>query len=160
MHEDHTAKELVMDLHSTPNLVHLSDDAAGRRSLCLEPARGYRVVAISGEVWVTQAGRIEDFVLQPGEALTLDSSGAAIVSSFGPADVEVIAPRAASATDRVPVVTAEAIDRAQREARRLQAQAVHHAFGAAAAWVRAGIRRLASLITGASATPRTAPRHC
>jgi hypothetical protein len=149
-----------MDLRATPDLVHLSDTAAGRRSLCLEPARGYRVVAISGEVWITQAGRIEDYVLQAGEALTLDSPGAAIVSSFGPADIEVVAPPAPSVPDRLPIVTAEAMERAQREARRLHAQAVHEIFAAAAGWVRAQARRLGSWAAGSSAAPGTVHRHC
>jgi hypothetical protein len=148
-----------MDLRTTPGLIHLSDAAAGRRSLRLEPARGYRVVAISGEVWITQAGRIEDYVLRAGQALDLDSPGAAVVSSFGPADIEVIAPAASSASERLPIVTAEAVERAQREARRLHAQAVHEIFSAAAAWVWSGARRLGSLIVSPAA-PGAVHRHC
>jgi hypothetical protein len=149
-----------MDLRATPDLIHLSDAAPGRGSVRLEPARGYRVVAISGEVWITQAGRIEDYVLRAGEALTLDSPGAAIISSFGLADIEVIAPPAPSVPGRSPMITAETMERAQREARRLHAQAVHEIFAAATAWVWTQARRVGSLAAGSSAAPGAAPRRC
>lgn len=143
-----------MDLRATPNLVHLGE--SGRRSLQLEVAKGFRVVAVSGDVWVTQAGFIEDYILRPGDALTLDSRGPAIVTSFGPADIEVIAPPAA-AFEPPPRISAAAIERAKYEAHRLRAQAMQEIFGAAAAWVWSLGRRLVSASMGVSGGTR---RHC
>jgi hypothetical protein len=159
MHEDHIGKEPTMDLRDTPDLVHLSDAAEDGRWLRLEPARGYRVVAVAGDVWITQAGHIEDYVLHPGQALALDSPGAAIVSAFGRADVEVIAPPAPPGPDPLPIVTAQVLERAQREARRLRAQAVHDMFAAAAGWVRARVHRLGALVDRLAA-PSRGHRHC
>ncbi len=129
-----------MDLRATPNLVHLSE--SGQRSVQLQTAKGFRVVAISGDVWVTQAGFVEDYILRPGDALTLESHGPAVVTSFGPADVEVVAPHG-----RLPVLepstalTPEVIERARSDAHRLRAQAMQDAFSAAAAWLRSLGRR-------------------
>ena len=143
-----------MDLRATPNLVHLSDssdrspfdrsDRGGRRSLQLAVAKGYRIVAVSGEVWVTQSGFIEDYVLRRGDAVTLVSDGPAVVTPFGPADIEVIAPPSALPT--APGISLDAIERAQQEAHRLRAQAMQEMFSAAwAALGRAG-RRLISAV--------------
>lgn len=146
-----------MDLRATPNLVHLSE--SGLRSLQLEPARGHRVVAVSGDVWVTQSGFIEDYILRPGDALTLDSLGRAVVTSFGPADVEVIAPPAAVAFEPSPALTAAAIERAQNEAHRLRAQAMQETFGSAATWVGRLGRRLFSAFASPGAG-RESCQHC
>jgi hypothetical protein len=127
-----------MDLRAMPNLVHLS----GRQSLQLEPARGYRVIAICGEVWITQAGRLEDYVLRAGDSLTLDSPGLAIVSAFGTADVEVVAPPAAPAVGGFPEYSVATLERAQREAHRLRAEAMREAFAEAGGWIRNFARRL------------------
>jgi hypothetical protein len=146
-----------MDLRATPNLVHLGE--SGRRSLQLQVARGFRIVAVSGEVWVTQAGFIQDYVLRRGDALTLDSPGPAIVTSFGPADIEVIAPPAAVPFEPAPTISVETIERAQREAHRLRAQAMQEMFGAAAAWVWSLGRRLVSAVIHSGAASGTR-RHC
>ncbi len=132
-----------MDLRATPNLIHLTNAAAGRRSLQLDPALGHRVIAVSGELWITQAGHTEDYVLRAGDALTLDSPGMAIVSSFGPADIEVIAPNAPT-VDPFPSFSVDVLERAQREAHRLRAEAMQQTFAAAAAWIRRMMRRLTS----------------
>jgi hypothetical protein len=145
-----------MDLRATPNLVHLGD--SGRRSLQLEVAKGFRVVAVSGDLWVTQTGFIEDHILRPGDALTLDSRGPAIVTSFGPADIEVIAPPVA-AFEPPPTISAAAIERAQNEAHRLRAQAMQEIFGAAAAWVWSLGRRLVSAVTSVGVAGGS-HRHC
>ena len=124
-----------MDLCANPNLVHLSE--SGQRSVQLKTARGVRIVALSGDVWVTQAGFIEDYILRPGDAVTLESSGPAVVTSFGPADVEVVAPHAsAPAFKPAPAISAATIDRARADAQRLRAQAMQDAFAALAAWIR------------------------
>jgi Protein of unknown function (DUF2917) len=145
-----------MDLRATPKLVHLSQ--SGRRSLRLEAAKGYRIVAVSGEVWVTQTGFIEDYVLRPGDALTLDSPGQAVVTSFGPADIEVIAPPVA-AFEPPPKLSYTTIERAQHEAHRLRAQAMREMFGAASAWVQRLGHRLISAVKS-SGTATGACQHC
>lgn len=128
-----------MDLRATPNLVHLSE--SGQRSVQLQTAKGFRVVAISGDVWVTQAGFVEDYILRPGDALTLESHGPAVVTSFGPADVEVVAPHSA-VVEPSTVLTSEVIERARSDAHRLRAQAMQEGFSAAAAWLRSLGRRV------------------
>ena len=140
-----------MDLRATPNLVHLSQ--SGRRSLQLEAAKGYRIVAVSGEVWVTQTGFIEDYVLRAGDALTLDSPGQAVVTSFGPADVEVIAPAPFAPPSAISYT---AVERAQHEAHRLRAQAMQEMFLAGVAWVGRLGRRLIAAVT----SPRVASGTC
>jgi hypothetical protein len=146
-----------MDLRATPKLVHLSQ--SGRRSLQLEVAKGFRIVAVSGDVWVTQAGFIEDYILRPGDVLTLDSPGPAVVTSFGPADIEVIAPPAATVLELPPMISVADMERAQREAHRLRAQAMREAFDATAAWVRSLGRRLVSALSSAGTAGRTC-QHC
>jgi hypothetical protein len=133
-----------MDLRATPNLVHLSNTGSDRRLLELTPATGYRVVALSGEVWITQAGQLADYVLRPGDALTLDSPGTAIVTSFGPADIEVIAPPAAAPLAWPPAISAEVVEQAQRRAHELRAQVMHELFAAGAARLRHLARRVLS----------------
>jgi hypothetical protein len=123
-----------MDLRATPNLIHLSE--SGRRSVQLPTAKGFRIVALSGDLWVTQAGFSEDYILRPGDELTLESYGPAVVTSFGPADIEVVAPPQETApVESPPAITDAVIERARSEAHRLRAQAMQEAFAAAAAWV-------------------------
>ena len=151
-----------MDLRATPNLVHLNDssdrsrfdrsDGGGRRSLQLAVAKGYRLVAVSGEVWVTQSGFVEDHVLRRGDAVTLVSNGPAVVTSFGPADIEVIAPP--STLPSAPGISIDAIERAQQEAHRLRAQAMQEMFSAAWAALGRGGRRLISAVWGVAAAGR------
>ena len=145
-----------MDLRATPNLVHLSE--SGRRSLQLEVAKGFRVVAVSGDVWVTQAGFIEDYILRPGGEVTLESRGPAVVTSFGPADIELIAPTPAAVFEPPQSISAEAIERAKYEAHRLRAQAMQDIFGAATAWAGSLGRRLVSAVTAGVAGGTR--RHC
>jgi hypothetical protein len=144
-----------MDLRANPNLIHLTDTGSGQRSLHLEPASGYRVIAVSGQVWITQAGRFEDYVLRPGDAVTLDSPGSAIVTSFGPADIEVIAPPAPATLEWPPAISAATIERARERAHALRAQVMHDLVAAAAAWVgdlgRRLVSRVVSRAQGASA---------
>jgi hypothetical protein len=133
-----------MDLRANPNLIHLTATGSGQRSLHLEPASGYRVIAVSGEVWITQAGRLKDHVLRPGDAVTLDSPGSAIVTSFGPADIEVIAPPAPATLEWPPAISAATIERARERAHELRAQFMHDLFAAGAAWLWGLGRRLVS----------------
>jgi hypothetical protein len=114
--------------------------------LHLTPAAGYRVVAVSGEVWITQEGRIADYVLRPGDAVTLDSPGVAIVTSFGPADIEVIAPPAAASLEWPPSISYAVVEQAQRRAHELRAQVMHELFAAGAARLRSLGRRVLSRI--------------
>jgi hypothetical protein len=101
---------------------------------------------VSGEIWITQAGQIADYVLRPGEALTLDSPGTAIVTSFGPADIEVIAPPAAAPPAWPPAISAEVVEQAQRRAHELRAQVMHELFAAGAARLRSLVGRAVSRI--------------
>lgn len=146
-----------MDLRATPNLVHLNDTGSGRRMLHLEPALGHRVVALSGSVWITQAGSPEDYVLRAGESLTLDSPGMAVVTSFGPADVEVVAPTDANAQPWPPAISAAVVEEHQRRARELRAQAVHEMLTAAADRIRGFARGLMSI--GSHVRAQGAPGH-
>jgi hypothetical protein len=114
---------------------------------------------VSGDVWVTQAGFIEDYILRPGQWINLDSPGPAVVTSFGPADIEVIAPRAAVLFEHSPIVTAEAIERARSEANQLRGQAMREAFDAAAGWVAGLARRLVAAVTSPGAG-RAPCQHC
>lgn len=145
-----------MDLRATPNLVHLSDSSdrseGSRRSLQLTVAKGYRIVAVSGEVWVTQSGCIEDYVLRRGDAVTLVSDGPAVVTSFGPADVEVVAPPTPLTTLDISL---DAIERAQQDAHRLRAEAMQEMFGAAGAALGRLVRRLGGIFAVARGDSRT-----
>lgn len=133
-----------MDLRATPNLVHLSEFGSGRRWLQLDPGRGHRVVAICGEVWITQAGHSEDYVLRAGEALTLQTPGMAMVSPFGSADVEVVAPASATTPGAVPEIGPDVYQRARLDAHQLRAEAMQRMFSAAGAWIGRLARRLLS----------------
>jgi len=139
-----------MDHSAHPNLVHLNPAVREQRTLRIPRPDGYRVVALTGEVWITQYRRREDIVLRPGEAVGLEGKGLALVTAFESADVEVIPPFTA-APARAPRLSSVDLACYERKARRLRAEAIGSAF--ARAW-----RTLRRLATGGGRVAATA-RH-
>lgn len=124
-----------MDYSATPHLVHLSPAVPGRRTLRIRRPRGHRVVAVCGEVWVTQERRLDDVVLRTGETHVLDGDGTAVITAFESSDVEVVPPApadpvAAAAPSRIELAAYE------RAARRLRAEAVNALLAQAWNWLR------------------------
>lgn len=138
-----------MDRRGTPHLVHLTDAVPETRLLRLPNARGYRVVSLSGVLWVTEEHRTEDIILQPGDAVTLRSPGTALVTPLGSADIEIVPPPADSRwTDRPMNV-----ERYGEEARRLRAAAFRDALVAIGRALRRAARRVALGARGAATDP-------
>ncbi|HEX6020153.1 MAG TPA: DUF2917 domain-containing protein [Burkholderiaceae bacterium] len=69
-------------------------DVVGRRSLRLEKARGARLRAVRGTLWVTIDADPRDIVLGTGECFTVDSDESVVVTSLGEcATVDVRSPQ-------------------------------------------------------------------
>ena len=130
-----------MDHLNGANLHHLDRGVSGRRVLKLTQSRGTRIVAVAGEIWITEDGRHDDVVLAAGESAVLERDGMAMVTPFQSADVEIVQPgQAARMLIERPVIDPEVVARQVRDARRLRAQAMGKAFADGVAWLRAKLR--------------------
>ena len=71
---------------------------AARRGLRLKDARGAKLRAVQGTLWVTIDNDLRDIVLDPGEAFVVDSNSPLIVMPLGDCatvDVKSAAPASA-----------------------------------------------------------------
>ena len=66
--------------------------------LTLDDAKGVRIGARTGMVWVTQEGRFQDDIVSPGDAIVVTNAGRTIVQALRPAWI-TIAPRPEAAND-------------------------------------------------------------
>jgi hypothetical protein len=96
-----------------------------REVLRLRDAMGARVQCLRGALWVTQHRDPEDHFIGPGDALTLDRPGLALIHAIAPA--EVILSETAPEPDRLPLPL-----RALRAALRASARWIARRFGPAA----------------------------
>lgn len=130
-----------MDHLNGANLHHLDRHVPGARVLKLKHARGTRIVAVAGDIWITEDGRHDDVVLAAGESAALERDGMAMITTFDSADVEVVPPAgAATAMGETRPIDGELIDRQIRAAHRLRAQAMAAAFADGVEWLRAKLR--------------------
>ena len=58
----------------------------------LHEARGASVVCVSGALWLTQEGRDEDVILQPGESLRITRDGLTLVTAMRSSELRVVEP--------------------------------------------------------------------
>ena len=58
---------------------------------CIEDGKGLEVTAVSGTVWITQAGDIRDVILARGRSFVLDRQGRAVLYALKDAAI-VVAP--------------------------------------------------------------------
>lgn len=65
-----------------------------RETLSVDEGAGVRIEAQAGTVWVTQDHDLRDVVLQPGQAVTLERKGRAIVQAFEASRVRLSPPAA------------------------------------------------------------------
>ena len=71
---------------------------SARRGLRLKDARGARLRAVQGTLWVTIDGDLRDIVLDTGESFVVDSDQPLVVMPLGEcATVDVRSPRSADA---------------------------------------------------------------
>lgn len=61
--------------------------------LSLRRGAGRTVTAHAGSVWITEEGRLDDVVLGPGESVTLDRGGLALIEAIGDASISFERPR-------------------------------------------------------------------
>jgi len=134
-----------MDIRGTPHLVHLTAALPGSRVLRLPDARGYRIVSLSGDVWITEHGSPDDVILRAGQSVTLQSSGMALVLALGSADIEVVPPPASEDLSAVWIDAVEHFDEYDQAARRLRAEA----FVVVAAWIGCKVRHLGQRVVAA-----------
>jgi hypothetical protein len=107
-----------MDYSALPNLVHLNPAVPSLRALRIANPHGYRVTALTGEVWLTQHRRFEDVILRSGESYEIEGPGLALVTAFESSDIEVIPP---ARTQGPPTVDAAHYE---QKARQLRAEAI------------------------------------
>ena len=62
-----------------------------RATHCIEDGKGLEVTAVSGTVWITQAGDIRDVILARGQSFVLDRNGRTVLYALKDAAV-VVAP--------------------------------------------------------------------
>jgi len=141
-----------MDIRGTPHLVHLSSALPETRLLRVPHAHGHRITSLSGDIWVTEQGRPQDIILRPGESVTLQSPGTALVMAFGSADIEVVPPPAREDLTAAWVDVAENFERYDHAARRLRAEAFREITATVACKVRYAARRIAAFL-GAAVAP-------
>jgi hypothetical protein len=94
----------------------------------LDPA-GTRVQCVCGVLWITQEGDGRDHIVAPGQSLTLDYPGLALVHALEPSDLEILPP--------VPAQTGlqrlvHALAGALRSGGKWAADVLSHTFGPAA----------------------------
>lgn len=58
---------------------------------CIEDGKGLEVTAVSGTVWITQAGDMRDVILARGQSFVLDRNGRAVLYALKDAAI-VVAP--------------------------------------------------------------------
>lgn len=142
-----------MDIRGTPHLIHLSAALPETRLLRLPHGRGHRITSLSGDIWVTEQDRPEDIILRPGESVTLQSPGTALVMAFASADIEVVPPPAVEDPTAAWLDAVENFEDYDRAARRLRAEAFRDLAATIACKARNAVHRIAVFL-GAAATPR------
>jgi hypothetical protein len=81
---------------------------AARRGLRLKDARGAKLRAVQGTLWVTIDNDLRDIVLDPGESFVVDSDQPLVVMPLGEcATVDLKSPR--SASDSAPTSWLQAL---------------------------------------------------
>ncbi|MGZ5048729.1 MAG: DUF2917 domain-containing protein [Usitatibacter sp.] len=58
--------------------------------LTLDDAEGVRIASRGGTVWVTQEGSSKDFIVGPGDALVVTSSGRTVVQALQAARIAIV----------------------------------------------------------------------
>jgi hypothetical protein len=71
-------QELIMQV-ATPTAV---TQLPRRQTLQLHARHGERIECQQGELWITQDGDPRDIILGPGQCLTLDRTGTAVISAL------------------------------------------------------------------------------
>jgi hypothetical protein len=82
------SKECAMKIDFGPSSFNIQRDGV----VLLHEARGARVVCVSGALWLTQEGRDEDVILQPGESLRITRDGLTLVTAMRSSELRVIEP--------------------------------------------------------------------
>ena len=77
-----------MNITLQANCIELSPD----QYLRIDGGRGARLVCLSGELWVTQDGDLQDHFLHAGDSFPLQSPGSAIVTATHQGAVRIEAP--------------------------------------------------------------------
>jgi hypothetical protein len=86
------AWEIAMNIDFGPSTFNLPRDGL----ISLRDGKGTRVVCLTGALWVTQEGQVEDVILEPGQCLKIAEGGLALVMALRPSSLQVRAPRASS----------------------------------------------------------------
>src|SRR5678815_2097027 len=68
-------------------------DLPGGTLVPIPSARGERVRVLSGRVWVTEEGDLNDEFLASGEEVALGGQGLAVIEALTPARVQLVAPQ-------------------------------------------------------------------
>lgn len=74
-----------MQLHSQAPALFLGNGEV----LTLDDAKGVRIGARTGTVWVTQEGRFEDDIMGPGEEIVVANRGRTLVQALRPGWITV-----------------------------------------------------------------------
>ena len=55
-------------------------------------ARGQALEVVRGSVWITLDGKFDDYVLNPGERLPINSRGRVVIQALAPTEVKFVRP--------------------------------------------------------------------
>jgi Protein of unknown function (DUF2917) len=83
-----------MNIDFGPSTFNLPRDGL----MSLRDGKGTRVVCLSGALWITQEGQVEDVVLEAGQCLRIAERGLALVMALRPSSLQVRAARASAWT--------------------------------------------------------------
>ncbi len=64
-------------------------------TLAISNGAGYTVVCRSGEVWLTQEGLLQDYVLGPTGSFVIQGPGDVLIEGYRSAKIQVVAPHRA-----------------------------------------------------------------
>jgi hypothetical protein len=81
-------QESAMKIEFGPSSFNLPAEGV----VLLHEARGARVLCLSGALWLTQEGRQDDTILQPGESLRITRGGLTLMTALRSSEVRVIEP--------------------------------------------------------------------
>jgi DUF2917 family protein len=85
MHDKHQARSLAMQLNVTAPLLALETGQV----LTLDDAKGMRILARVGTVWVTEENDRDDHIVAAGDALIVAHPGRTVIQALKPAWISI-----------------------------------------------------------------------
>lgn len=89
----------AMRLQPTPPQAAPRDHRLAARQLLALPNEYLSLICLSGELWLTRDGDIEDYILGPGQSLAIRPGDQAAVQALRPSELRLLALSASAVPD-------------------------------------------------------------